>query len=166
MSKIKGLSEIVDRMLKASKDFEQEVKEIVDGNVGDLELEAIRKAPGGGDMIATQYGSESQEAISRGRGWTPISQNIGSTISPDGLSGNVYVNESAGLISAWIEFGTGQSAKSYLMTVPKEWRELAQQYYINGRGSIIAQPYLLPSFFKQRIQFIKDLEKLVKDFKL
>lgn len=166
MSKIKGLPEIVDRMLKASKYFEQEVKEIVDGNVGDLELEAIRKAPGGGDMIATQFGSESQEAISRNRGWTPISQNIGSTISPDGLSGTVYVNESAGLIAAYCEFGTGQSAKSYLMTVPKEWRELAQQYYINGRGSIIAQPYLLPSFFKQRVQFIKDLEKLVKDFKL
>lgn len=166
MSNIKGLSEIVDRMLKASKDFEQQVKEIVDGNVGDLELEAIRKAPGGGDMIATQFGSESQEAISRNRGWTPISQNIGSTISPDGLSGTVYVNERAGLIAIYVEMGTGQSAKSYLMTVPKEWKEIAAQYYINGRGSIIAQPYLLPSFFKQRVQFIKDLEKLVKDFKL
>jgi len=166
MGSVKGLDATIARLLKASKAFNQEVKEIVDGNTGDMELEAIRLAPGGGEPIKTEFGSETQQDISRGRGWRPISQEIGFSISADGLSGTVYVNDGAGLIAAWVEFGTGQSAKSYLMTVPKEWKDIASKYIINKKGTIIQQPYLLPAWYKQRIQFIKDLEQLVKTFKL
>lgn len=166
MSKVKGLGELIDKLIKADKRFEQEVKEIVAFNTGEMELEAIRLAPSPGEDILTQFGTESQIDIARGRGWRPISQEIGSFESKDGLSGTVFVNDGAGLIAAYCEFGTGQSAKSYLATVPKEWRDIASKFYINGKGTIIAQPYLLPAWYKQKIVFLKELEALVKNFKL
>ena len=158
MSKIVGFKEFSDKLNKLSKDFQQEVKEITEFNLGEIELQAIRDAPGGGDQIRTQFGSESQSDIARGRNWTPISQAIGYSIDSSGYKGTVYVERSAGEIAAWVEFGTGQSASNYLATVPPEWKSLAQLYYINGKGTIIAQPYLLPAFLKYKIEYVKELK--------
>lgn len=158
MAKNLSFKEFSDRLNKMSKDFQQEVKEITEFNLGEIELQAIRDAPGGGDQIRTQFGSESQSDIARGRSWTPISQAIGYSIDSSGYKGSVYVERSAGEIAAWVEFGTGQSASSYLATVPPEWKSLAQLYYINGKGTIIAQPYLLPAFLKYKIEYVKELK--------
>lgn len=144
--------------------FQNEVKEAVEVNIGDMEIQAIREAPGGGDLIATQHGPERQDEIARGRNWVPISQAIGYTIDPTGFKGTVYVERSAGEIAAYVEFGTGQSASSYLATVPEEWRAVAQRYYVNGKGSIINQPYLLPAFMKYKEEFVKDLKKAISNF--
>jgi len=151
---------------RMSSKFQTEVKEIIETNLADIELQAIRDAPGPGQPIKTTFGTESQEEIARGRGWTPISQAIGYSIDPSGYKGRVFVERSAGEIAAWTEFGTGQSAASYLATVPAEWRSLAMLYYISGKGSIIAQPYLLPAFLKYQIQCVKDLKQALKDLKL
>jgi len=149
-----------------STKFQTEVKEIIETNLGDIELEAIRDAPGGGQPIKTTFGTESQEKIARGRGWTPISQAIGYSIDTSGYKGRVFVERSAGEIAAWVEFSTGQDAARYLATVPPEWRALAAQYIRNGRGTIIGQPYLLPAFLKYQIQCVKDLKAALKALKL
>lgn len=153
-----NFKQFADKLNKLSKDFQQEVKEITEYNLGEIELQAIRDAPSGGDQIKTQTGSESLEKIARGRSFTPISQAIGYSIDPSGYKGSVYVERSIGEVAAWVEFGTGQSAATYLATVPKEWKSLAQLYYINGKGTIIAQPYLLPAFLKYKIEYVKELK--------
>lgn len=144
--------------------FVKEVKEIVELNTGDLEMEAIRNAPGGGDLIRTTFGTQTQDEIRGQRNWSPISQSIGYKIIDGGLKGVVYVERSAGEVSVWTEMGTGQSAATYLATVPAEWRALAQKYYINGKGTIVNQPYMLPAFMKYKEQFIKDLNQAIKEF--
>ncbi len=164
MSKITGSDKTIVTLLAKSKDFEREVKEIVEFNVGEIELNAIRNAPGGGDRIRTVNGSITQEKVARGRNWTPINQAIGYQISPDGFKGSVFVERSAGEIAAYIEFGTGQDAANYLATVPQEWRDTARQFYVNGKGTIIGKPYLYPAYIKQRIEFVNDLKKAVANF--
>lgn len=143
-----------------------EVKEAVEVNIGDMGLQAIRDAPGGGDMIATENGQESLNDIRGQRNWTPISQAIGYSITENGYKGTLYVEQSAGEVAAWVEFGTGQSASRYLSTVPPEWRETAQRYYINGRGTIINKPYIWPAYMKYREEFVKDLKKAIANIRL
>lgn len=166
MTKITGFDQLVKSLNAASKDVQDEVKGITGFYLTEIELEAIREAPGPGQSIAAEHGPESQVDIARNRGWTPISQAIGKTIDPSGYKGSVFVESSAGAIAAWVEFGTGQSAKSYLMTVPAEWRALAQKYYINGKGSILAKPYLLPAFLKYQILYVNELKQVLKNIKL
>jgi len=152
-----------------SSKFQTEVKEIIAANIGDIELQAIRDAPGGGDLIKVRGGSISVDKIAQkrlGNNGGNIRAAIGSIEDPSGYKGRVFVDQSAGDIAAYVEFGTGQSAASYLATVPAEWRSLAQLYYIDGKGSIIAQPYLLPAFLKYQIQCVKDLKKALKDLRL
>ena len=149
---------------RKSDAFVKEVKEIVELNTGDLEMEAIRNAPGGGDLIRTTFGTQTQDEIRGQRNWSPISQSIGYKIVDGGLKGVVYVERSAGELAAWVEFSTGQDAAVYLATVPIEWRELAATFYRNGKGTIIGQPYMLPAFMKYKEQFLKDLKQAIKEF--
>lgn len=151
---------------RKSENFIKEVEQIVGVNIGDMELMAIRDAPGGGDLIKTQFGTQTQDEIRGQRNWSPISQQITSKEQRDGnvYRGILQVNRDAGEIAAWVEFGTGQSASTYLATVDPEWRSLAQLYYINGKGTIINQPYVYPAFMKYKEQMIKDFKQLIKDF--
>jgi hypothetical protein len=63
----------------------------------------------------------------------------------------------------YVEFGTGSSAAAYIPTLPKEIQEYAKQFYINGQGTMIKQPYLIPAFLRESPIFIKELEKILKN---
>jgi len=164
--KLTGFSEMSFRIRNLSDKVAKDVKGIIEFYAGEIEMDAIRNAPGPGSLVATEHGSEALTDIVNSRGWTPISQAIGYSLQNNGYKAIIYVESSAGDVAAWIEFGTGQSARSYLATVPAEWRELAQTYYINGRGTIIANPYLLPAFMKYQILCIKELKDLLRGISL
>lgn len=152
----------IKKLNKLAEPVREEVKEILEFHVSQISLEAIRAAPGAGSLIDTKGGPTSVRDLKNGDTFTPIAQAIGYKIENEGYSGTVYVDKSAGPVAAWVEFGTGQSAKSYLATVAPEWKSLAQTFYINGKGTIIAQPYLYPAYLKHRILMIKEIKEAIK----
>lgn len=166
MATYNNFNQFSQRLQAVSQQVVKDAKELVEYHTGEIELEAIRKAPGGGDLIRTQGGTEPQADIARGRSWTPISQAIGYNLTNNGLTGTVFMERSAGPIAIWVEMGTGQSAAGYLLTVPPEWKALAQKYYINGKGTILNQPYMLPAFLRQGIEFKKDIKDLLNNITL
>lgn len=167
MSSIKGLDALLKGLDRASLAFQQGVKDIISINIGDIELQAIRDAPDGGSSIKTETGSISQESINeKYKGGASISGAITSEIAPDGFSGRVILDDSAGKIGIFVEMGTGQSAKLYLADKSPEWKAYAMRFYINGKGTIINQPFLLPAFMKYQIQTIKELKAALKNIKL
>lgn len=165
MAKVfKSFDDMAKAFSDVAKDFTQEAKEILEYNIGEIELEAIRDAPGPGQPIDTDYGTpEPQADIARGRNWTPISQAIGYKIDKSGLKGTVFVEKSAGELAIYVEAGTGQSARAYIPTVPKEFQEVFRKYYLTGYGTILAKPYLLPAFFRYRVQFENEMKEAVKN---
>lgn len=164
---VKGSKELQARLLAISKKFENDVKGEVGFALTEIELGAKRDAPGPGDLIDNDYGTpEKQSDIARGKNWTPINQAITKVMDSTGLKGSVVVDKSAGELAIYVEFGTGQSAASYLPTVPKEFQDIARRYYINGKGTIVNAPYLLPNYFRERTEFIKNLKTLVDNLKL
>lgn len=167
-SQVRGFSEMVARLNSYSANVQQEVKSLTEYYLGEIETEAIAAAPSGGDKIMTEHGPINQEMIADKRrgSFVPINQAIGITLDRSGYKGSVYVEKSAGEIAVYCEMGTGQSAKSYLATVPTYWKAIAQLYYINGQGSIIAQPYLLPAFLKNSILYKKELKQVFKRVRL
>lgn len=160
---VNGFADFANRMARMSATVQREVKETVEHFAGEIELEAIRNAPGGGAQIATQHGSQSLTSIVNGRGWTPISQAIGYKVENNGYSAEIFVEKSAGEVAVWVEMGCGQDAERYLATVPPEWREEARKYIITGRGTILARPYLLPAFMRNKPLFIQEIKDILKN---
>lgn len=69
-------------------------------------------------------------------------------------------------MAAYIEFGTGLSASQILAPYPQWVKDIAYEYYVNGKGTLIGKPYLFNNFLKNIETFDRDLNNLLeKEFK-
>ena len=106
---------------------------------------------------------------------------IDGVIAEDGFSGEVgvlgggskYIDtsdvdslSSEEKLAAYIEFGTGLSASQILAPYPQWVKDIAYEYYVNGKGTLIGKPYLFNNFLKNIETFERDLNNLLeKEFK-
>lgn len=84
-----------------------------------------------------------------------IKQMISHRIINDGLT--AVISQNALPMGAYIEFGTGVYVK-----VAPEWKDMAWQFYVNGKGRLRATPYMYPAYVKGRKIFIEALRKKIK----
>ena len=69
-------------------------------------------------------------------------------------------------MAAYIEFGTGLSASQILAPYPQWVKDIAYEYYVNGKGTLTGKPYLFNNFLKNIETFERDLNNLLeKEFK-
>jgi len=134
---VNGLSGLQKKLGSLSKEIEQEVKLQVLDSATTIQLQAIGAAPAG------------------------LKGRIDSTPQNNGFASEIGVQSSTN-IPVYVEFGTGTSAAEYVPTLPKEIQEYARQFYVNGKGRIKKQPYLIPAFLRESPLFIKELEKILK----
>ena len=78
------------------------------------------------------------------------------------LTGTVSFGGGGVDYAAYVEFGTGQFAKSYLGSMPNEIKSYAMTFFVNGQGRMPAQPFLIPAYIKYRKQFFKDMKDIAK----
>lgn len=86
---------------------------------------------------------------------------VAATISQS-KSGKQYHVTTQGEHSAYLEFGTGNFAKSLLAPYPKDWKDMAMNFYINGLGRTPAQPYLYPAYQKNAGEAILEIENKIE----
>ena len=89
--------------------------------------------------------------------------NIDKKFTNKGLTGEVGVmGEMEGNhIAAYIEFGTGLSAREILAGYPKWIQDIAYEFYVNGQGTLQGKPYLYNNFLVIAEKFKRDLKELV-----
>ena len=80
-----------------------------------------------------------------------------------GLTGEVGVmGEMEGNhIAAYIEFGTGLSAREILAPYPQWIKDIAHEFYVSGQGKLKGKPYLYNNFLVIAEKFKRDLKELV-----
>jgi len=139
---VKGLSVTINALRATEAKIIEEIKDVVADTTGDIERAAIDNAPGVGDKLLTTYGEELNQIN--------IPASIDSKISPDGLTGEVYIDNTASKFAMYVEFGTGVWAKNYLPSLPAAAQAVARKYFVNGKSTLKGQPFLLPAFFKYR----------------
>lgn len=116
-------------------DIVKKVKDLISDFASQLEIEATRSAP---NFI-----------------------NIDKKFSKGGLVAEVGVMGDNPL-AAYIEFGTGLSAKEILAPYPQWIRDIALQFYINGMGTLQGKPYLYNNYLRILHTFRVELDALLK----
>ena len=155
---VQGLQTTLKALRTYSTTVQEKVKDSVEQVTIDIEREAMRKAPASKKPIKTKYGFQ--------KNTTGINQYIYSKIKNNGFTGEVGVEAGASKMAAYLEFGTGSSAAVYVPSLPVEWQQIARTYYINGKGTILAQPFLLPSYFEKAPNLNKKIRAILKNTKL
>jgi len=142
---VKGLDAALKDLDKQEKVVIDAVKEILASTATDIEIEAIRNAPSNWEGQPLN-----------------IKQRIDKVAENNGLGWRVGVQSGDPVfeIEAWLEFGTGLSAREILSNpqYTQEVRDIARRFFRNGRGRIIGQPYLMPAFFRNTANLVQDIE--------
>jgi hypothetical protein len=134
---ITGLPALKKKLNQLNANVQKEVKlQVLDSSTM-IQMNAISAAPAG------------------------LKGRIDSTPKNNGFASEVGVQSSTN-IPVYVEFGTGASAAAYVPTLPQEIQEYARQFYVNGKGTMMKQPYLIPAFLRESPIFIKELEKILK----
>jgi hypothetical protein len=94
--------------------------------------------------------------------------NIVSSFKNKGLTGEVSVDgakreggKGGDDMAAYIEFGTGLSAREILAPYPQWVKDIAMQFFVNGLGTLQGKPYLYNNFLKNVEKFKADLQALM-----
>lgn len=146
---IKGLDKALVDLDKKGDSVIAAVKERLSDAATEIEIKAIQRAP------STFAGLS-----------LSIKQRIDKVVSNNGLTYKVGIQSADPdfEIEAWLEFGTGLSAREILgrPNYTSEIREIAKRFYRNGEGRIIGKPYLFPSYFEATANLVKDIESEIK----
>lgn len=147
MAKLSELSKALKMYDKATI---KEIKEIVADNGSNLQTRAIRTLNG--------YSGNQLESLNF--------INIVGQSKDNGLSFTVGVpsvsTDKKSHLPAYVEFGTGLSAKSILALYPEEVKQIAMQFFVNGRGTLIGHPYLFNNYQIVVTEFTKELNTFLK----
>lgn len=155
---VEGANKLMDRFRKLPDEVKNKVKDVIEDVIYNIHRDAVLNAPAAGDTVKTQYG---EQKINTG-----INQYIGQSISKGGLAGEVFIEKGATELAIYLEFGTGVSAAGYVPTLAKEFQDIARKYYINGKGTLIKHPFLIPAWVKHEPTVIPELKKALKGIKL
>ena len=113
--KIKGTSQVLNRLKSISKEAELGVKSAVVRNTDQIYAEAVANVP-----VLDGY--------LRGSGNTSYQDNQ--------LTGIVAFGGNAAPYAPYVEFGTGKNK-----VIPLGFEDYAMQFYVNGEGTMQPQPY-------------------------
>jgi HK97 gp10 family phage protein len=140
----KGFDQALAYVKKKETAMVEAVKDVLANTATDVEKQAIASAP-------TQW-----EGFPLN-----IKQKIDKKSSNNGLLWQVGVDvpTTGEQWEAWMEFGTGLSAREILSNpqYSQEVRTIARTYYRNGKGRIIGQPYLMPAFYRNSANLVNDM---------
>jgi hypothetical protein len=146
---VKGLDETLTNLDKKVNAIVDAVKDTLSSTATDIEIEATRNAPN-----SYQIGDATINL-------SFIKQKIDKNVSNNGLVWNVGISvpSTGEQWEAWMEFGTGLSAREILSNpqYSSEVREIARTFYRNGQGRIVGEPYLMPAFYRNTANLVTDM---------
>jgi hypothetical protein len=153
--KVKGLEKALADLDKKSEAIVDAVKYVLANTATDIEIDATRNAPN-----SYQIGDATINL-------SFIKQKINKNVLNNGLFWQIglSVPTTGEQWEAWMEFGTGLSARDILSNpqYSQEVRTLARTYYRNGEGRIIGKPYLMPAFFRNTDNLVTDMVKEINN---
>lgn len=146
---VKGLDKALADLDKKAESIVDAVKDVLAKTATDIEIEATRNAPSsyeiGDATINLSFIKQKIDKKSKNNG---LFWNIGLNVPPNGEQWE-----------AWMEFGTGLSAREILSNpqYSEEVRTIAKTFYRNGKGRIIGKPYLMPAFYRNTDNLVTDM---------
>ena len=134
--KIKGTSQVLNRLKNVSRQADLAVKSSIQRNTDQIFDEAIQNVP-------VEFNHLRASGV-------PNTQNP--------YVGIVSFGGDAAPYAPYVEFGTGINVR-----IPEGFGAYAMQYYVNGKGTMKAQPYLIPAFIKYKKIFLRDMKQIAKN---
>ena len=130
------IRKLTDELSKRSEQYKKAVTKEVHRSALNIESHAKQLAPVDNNLLRSNIQNETE---------------------PGKPSANVHVNV---FYAAYVEFGTGRFAASYLADKSKEIKQYAMTFFKNGKGRSMTRPFLFPAMDAEGPKLIKRLKEL------
>src|SRR5690554_1819923 len=149
----KVINTTTGNLQRYSKDTLKEIKLLVADITTQIEIDATRDAP--------RFTDAGEGNKTEG----DLFINIDKKFTDNGYTGEVGVMGENNM-AAYLEFGTGLSAREILAPYPQWIKDIAWKFFVTGQGTLKGKPYLYPNVLKGIPVFQRELKQLVdKDIK-
>lgn len=147
-AEIKGLSKLLNKLGGLRSEAENILSEEIETAADDVERMAKQNAT---STIQTSYGGNDQD-------FGQIRNSI-RAVKVSKLQSNVEVGVPGpiGDLAVYVEVGTGK-----WIDIPQGFEAYFMQWFKNGKGTILPQPYLFPALEAERKVFIERLKASLK----
>ncbi|NGM63504.1 HK97 gp10 family phage protein [Sphingobacterium sp. SGG-5] len=122
----KGINDFQRKMSRLGKDIEKVISDTVMEFMRKILAEAMASLPAESSHLKSSFKIEKEK-------------------TGDVYRVSIFSDEE---LAAYVEFGTGIWARAYLSGQPKEVVDEAIKFYINGKGTTFARPYLFPAYYR------------------
>lgn len=136
--KVKGIAELQRKIRKFGDNAERQIKAVTESAGHEIATDATRNFYAYTDLAA----------------YNDIGQSIQAVSENNGMTSTIIVQKVP--MAAYIEFGTGP-----FVEVAEEWKGLAWQFYVNGKGWMAPRPYLYPAYTQGRRKYEADLKDML-----
>jgi hypothetical protein len=101
-----------------------------------------------------------QEAVNDAKAILPAQYgDLAASISYRKVDVNLYEMIANKDYAAYVEFGTGDFAESYVPSLEPEWQKLAESYIVTGDGTTPEKPYFYKAVTNMWPKMIEELQK-------
>lgn len=138
--KIKGLNKLNNLLSAIEVKVDSIVKEVLLRSANEILQDALSRLPAESSNVRSSFAVE---------------------VTENGYKCTIFSDTE---VAAYIEFGTGDFAKAYLAGKPDELVKEAMKFYVNGKGTMPAKPYLFPAFLARRDKIIELIDTRINDY--
>lgn len=139
---VKGVNDVFRSFRRYEREVGRTIKDTVKEFMEKVMADAMANLPQGSQYLRSSYRIE---------------------VTDSGYTAWVYSDDE---LAAYVEFGTGVWARTYLSGKPVEMVREAIKFYINGKGTMFAQPYLFPAYYKYVGWFEPELKQRLDRIKV
>lgn len=154
-----NFSTVIASITSLEREIVSAVSEAVTKGIDNMEVDVKASAPRAGDRTPTTNG-----------GGKVVDYNIGSytykQYSNRNMDAEFGITGQAEELAAFINFGTGSDAKSFVPTLSTQWQRMAMEFYKNGKGTLIHQPFFTNAWFRVKDQIVKDAQANLDKLKI
>lgn len=132
---VKGVNDVLRSFRRYEREVEKTIKDTVKEFMQKVMADALANLPHGSQYLRATFHIE---------------------VTDEGYTAWVYSDDE---LAAYVEFGTGIWARAYLSGKPMEMKVEAIKFFINGKGTMFAQPYLFPAYYRYMGWFEPELKQ-------
>lgn len=133
--KVKGMQQVFQSFRRYERRVDETVKSTVKEFMQKVMADAMANLPHGSQYLRSTYHI---------------------AVTDEGYTAYVYSDDE---LAAYVEFGTGVWARAYLSGQPMEMKVEAIKFFVNGKGTMFAQPYLFPAYYRHSGWFVPELKQ-------
>lgn len=145
-----GMSKVLGAIDKFQRNIHEDISHEIEGTA--------QRTVNSAKARLSPFGSEGEELVDQ---INKVRSSIDYKVEPQRLEAEVHAGGiNPENMAAYLEFGTGKRAASYVPSLDPKYQALAMTFFVNGKGTLRTHRFLIPAYEQEKKRAVNRLKNL------